>query len=430
MDARHRIHGRAFPARTGGGRGLADGEVTDAGWGLAGPPLPAERGRPVGDLVVSPAGSATSQVERPPAATAVARRDERLEAVEALRGLAALLVVVGHVLGDAVHFGVGPGVVPDWQVWGAGVDIFFVISGFIMVWTFGDRFGGAGAVRDFAVRRLSRIVPLYWAITGVTALLLLLWPGLFDRSTFGWSHLLLSLLFVPHDTPAGELLPMVGVGWTLNYEMFFYLVFGVGLLFPIGVGLGLVVLVMVGSFLGAALAPSDGPASVRFLADPIVLDFLLGVGFAQLLRVKGFRRPVMLWTSAAALAAAAFLLGLVGESRFIVAGLPALAVVSAALALYPRTTGPFGPAVLALGAASYALYLFHPLVLSLTKAAMVQVGSGLGLPPIQLFGVYAATAMLLSVAVALLVRAKLELPLLRLCRRGPWTRRPISGARA
>lgn len=259
------------------------------------------------------------------------RRDERLEAVEALRRLAALLVVVGHVLGDAVHFGVGPGVVPDWQVWDAGLDIFFVIGGFIMVWTFGD----AGAVRDFVVRRLSRIVPLYWVVTGVTALLLPLWPGLFDRSTFGWSHLALSLLFAPHDTPGGELLPMVGVGWTLNYEMFFYLVFGVGLLFPIavGLGLGLVVLVMVGSFLGAALAPSDEPAVVRFLADPIVLDFLLGVGFAQLLRVQGFRRPVMLRTSAAALVAATFLLGLVRGSRFVVAGLPALAVVSAALAL-------------------------------------------------------------------------------------------------
>lgn len=83
--------------------------------------------------------------------------------------------------------------------------------------------------------------------------------------------------------------------------------------------------------------------------------------------------------------------------------------------------------MLALGATSCALYLFNPLVLNLTKAAMVQVGFGLDVPPIQLFGVYAAAAMLLSVAFALLVRAELELPLLRLYRWGPWTRRLISG---
>lgn len=341
----------------------------------------------------------------------------RLEGIEALRGLAAIMVVIGHTLDDAVHFGVKPGIVPDWSIWNAGVDLFFVISGFIMMWTFGDRFGSAGAVRQFAVRRLSRIVPLYWLTTAVTALLVLIWPSLFDRSTFGWSHLLLSLLFVPHYTRGGELLPMVGVGWTLNYEMFFYLVFALGLLLPKGKGLCLVVLIMVGSFLTASLFGAGLGSIAHFLANSVVLDFLLGLGLAQVVHLTGLRRPVLLLTSAAALVASVLLPNLIGGMRFILVGLPALAVLSATLALYPSRSGLFGPAVLTLGAASYALYLFHPLVLNLTKAAMLHISPAVTVMPIHLFGVYAIGALLLSVVGALLVRTHLELPLLRLCRR-------------
>ena len=348
---------------------------------------------------------------------------ERLEAIEALRGVAALMVVVGHVLDDSAQFGVGAGVIPDWSIWNAGVDLFFVISGFIMVWTFGDRFGTPGAPREFVIRRLSRIVPLYWLATALTALLLLLWPSLFDRSAFGWQHLVLSLLFVPHLSPAGELLPMVGVGWTLNYEMYFYLVFAVGLMLPKLAGLALIVLVMMVSFVVSAMMGSDAPTFARFLANSVVLDFVLGVGLAYFLRLAGVRWQILLLASAAALAASLLLSELLGGMRFIRAGLPAVALVAALLAIYPRSPGRIGQPLVALGAASYALYLFHPLVLNLTKALMLQASSAWDLHASQLFGWYVACALLLSIAAGLLLRAVVELPLLRLWRRMVLVRR-------
>jgi peptidoglycan/LPS O-acetylase OafA/YrhL len=365
---------------------------------------------------MSRAGLATWWLDGPALAVADARGG-RLEAIEALRGFAALLVVVGHALDDGIQFGVEPGIVPDWPIWNAGVDLFFVISGFIMVWTFGDRFGSRDAVRDFAVRRLSRIVPLYWLVTVITALVLLVWPSLFDRSTFDWSHLVLSLLFVPHYAPGGELLPMVGVGWTLNYEMFFYLVFALGLIFPTSKGLGFIVLTMVGSLVAARLIGSEAAPLARFLANPVMLDFVLGMALGLLVAQIGLNRPVLLATAAAALVAVLVLPDAVAKLRFAKVGLPALALVSTALAIYPRTNATVARNVVAFGAASYALYLFHPLVLNLTKAMLLALGSSLSAPPLLVFIGYTLLALMASLVIALLLRTYVEVPMLRLCRR-------------
>ena len=141
----------------------------------------------------------------------------RIDGIEALRALAATLVVVGHILDDAPQFGIGSlAPLAELPVWQGGVDLFFVISGFIMVWTFGARFGQPGSAREFLVRRVSRIVPLYWLATLATAALLAAAPSLFDRAEFQWRHLVLSMLFLPHYAPDGGLWPILGVGWTLN----------------------------------------------------------------------------------------------------------------------------------------------------------------------------------------------------------------------
>ena len=110
---------------------------------------------------------------------------------------------------------------------GAGVDIFFVISGFIMVYTTMDR---EITPWSFMADRIARIVPAYWAATLGVFFLALVAPSLLQTSHMQWGELFKSLVFVPFRKANGLVQPVLFVGWTLNYEMFFYLMFAAGLL--------------------------------------------------------------------------------------------------------------------------------------------------------------------------------------------------------
>ena len=103
-----------------------------------------------------------------------------------------------------------------------------MISGFIMVLTSSN-----AAPRDFAVRRIIRIVPLYWTLTGALMLLALWKPEAFRATAASLEYLVKSLLFIPYPNPGqgGQLFPLLVPGWSLNLEMFFYAVF-TATLFP------------------------------------------------------------------------------------------------------------------------------------------------------------------------------------------------------
>jgi len=140
----------------------------------------------------------------------------KIVTIQYLRGLAALLVLASHallypLLSQPLVYG---------RLGWLGVILFFVISGFIMVTvTAGGRFDGLKFLR----RRVQRVVPLYWACTLLAALLALLLPEIFKTTVFDGEQLLLSLAFIPFYNPASHgLHPIYKLGWTLNYEMFFY----------------------------------------------------------------------------------------------------------------------------------------------------------------------------------------------------------------
>jgi peptidoglycan/LPS O-acetylase OafA/YrhL len=142
--------------------------------------------------------------------------------VQALRGLAALLVVFVHL--DNLLLAIGLS-----TFGGAGVDIFFVISGFIMVYTTADRHVTPWS---FMADRIARIVPIYWLITLAVFCIALVSPMLLQATRADWNELVKSLFFIPFTKADGVVAPMFYVGWTLNYEMFFYLLFALGLAFP------------------------------------------------------------------------------------------------------------------------------------------------------------------------------------------------------
>jgi hypothetical protein len=146
--------------------------------------------------------------------------DGVLQSIRTLRGLAALLVVGFHAAEKAgLSFKVGA----------IGVDLFFVISGFIIWVVTAQRPATPGT---FLLNRAIRVVPLYWTITLLVAGLALLVPSLLASRVLDPARLLASLLFIPHLDAAGMPWPLLAPGWTLNHEAFFYLVFAAGLLLP------------------------------------------------------------------------------------------------------------------------------------------------------------------------------------------------------
>ncbi len=147
--------------------------------------------------------------------------DGRIASIQLLRALAALTVAAGHIaFAFAEHIGSGLGLVPtDGAAGQIAVMLFFIVSGYVMVVSSKPLFGRPGARRAFWTRRIIRIMPPYWIATGLLVLIFLtLFPQPVDPL-----KLAQSLMLVPYWPERGFLrpLPVLWVGWTLFYEMFF-----------------------------------------------------------------------------------------------------------------------------------------------------------------------------------------------------------------
>ncbi|HMK81430.1 MAG TPA: acyltransferase [Xanthobacteraceae bacterium] len=273
--------------------------------------------------------------------------------IQYLRGIAASLVALYHAAGTPP---LGPA--PSWLA-DLGVDLFFVISGCIM-WATTER---GRKPLAFWEARLLRIVPLYWIFTTAYVAVGLLWPAALFNAAFDPLFVVKSYLFVPAVHPTlGATAPVYTLGWTLNYEMFFYLVFGLCLFIPWRLPrLAVVIATLVALVLIGAIAAPDG-AVAAFYTRPIMLDFAAGILLASLAPRLYVMPP------AAGLALIAFaLLWLAGAAtltswtaRLALIGIPAVATVAGALILEPLAQRRVSRLALLLGDASYALYLAHP----------------------------------------------------------------------
>ncbi len=210
----------------------------------------------------------------------ILKSSSTLRSLQALRAIAAWMVVMDHALleltGNAAQNGITR---VAWALGSSGVSVFFIISGFIMVHISWTNFGTSKAAAKFMQRRIIRIVPLYWAAT-ILALA-------FHRvsathgATDGWRELGYSLAFVPYRGGDQTWSPILPQGWTLNFEILFYFLFAVGLFFPRRVALAAIIGLLVAFVLFSPYIPS---ASLAYLASPIVLWFALGMALAILWR--------------------------------------------------------------------------------------------------------------------------------------------------
>jgi exopolysaccharide production protein ExoZ len=214
--------------------------------------------------------------------------------LQALRAIAAWLVVADHALINVTHDDLqNPATSVAWAFGNIGVYLFFVISGFIMVHVCWDDFGRRGSATNFLRKRIIRIVPLYWLATIAAFAFHNISATRVENA--GCSELVRSLLFIPYHDENGVWAPIVGQGWTLNYEMMFYAIFAAAMAFrrqiaipAIGAALGMFALV--GSFLPTGI--------LKYLSSPIILWFVFGIGLAVLWQWRGFQEPRRLASSA------------------------------------------------------------------------------------------------------------------------------------
>lgn len=350
-----------------------------------------------------------------------------LKNVQALRGLAAFLVVFVHLEKLAMLGGLPAGA----TVFGnSGVDVFFVISGLIMVVTTSGR---KQTPQGFLRNRITRIVPLYWAITFAVFAVALVAPALLQSTSADAVQLLKSLFFVPYARPDGEMHPVVFVGWTLNYEMAFYVIFAIGLLLPSRLaGLALSIGIMAAAaMVGQVLRPGG---VIGFYTAPIILEFGAGMVLGALLVRDRLPKAPDWAIPTVAVGAAALALMLAGPwlwpqlDRAVMFGVPAVVLVTCGL-VAERSGLVLGQGWIQLmGAASYSVYLTHFFCTQVVTKAAERLAF---LGPAAMWALVPVAFGLVAL-VGVLAHRRLELPLTDLARRciaplGPRPRPTVAG---
>lgn len=322
----------------------------------------------------------------------------KLGGVQALRAFAAIMVLVGHAIAEAEHY-FAISLHLDFIPWTRGVDIFFVISGFIVTLS-AKRYTGRPVA--FLSRRAMRVIPLYYLFTTLMVITVFVFPNGPKETVFDLNQIASSYGFFPYQRGDGRIAPILSLGWTLNYEMFFYVLCAISLLLHRSTSalvLGIFVIVI----LGAVSEPKQ--ATLSFWVNSIIIEFIFGIILAKVYQtgwsLPNFKLAALVFGVSLALL---IMLDTADLSRFLAAGVPALLIVAAATLFCP----PAFERWQTLGDASYALYLSHRFTLRVGTILLIPIlpNSAIG------SWVYIFAISILSIGVALMVHLWLERPFL------------------
>ncbi|PBQ08540.1 acyltransferase [Pseudomonas congelans] len=305
---------------------------------------------------------------------------ERLYSLQGLRGVAVLGVVLFHMMSVESKFSGGDILLPPWlDFFQLGVDLFFVISGFVMVIVSRGRFQSAPEAQRFLFNRVSRIYPTYWLYFFITLAVYLVQPGMVN-SGHGSSNLIMSFLLLPNDKVL-----LVMVAWSLLFELWFYVVFSGFLLFrerslPFLLGAWCLIIVVFNTLADW----QDYSPAVKIILHPYALEFVLGAALALFFYGRHSARvpTAAVWLLlGVALMAAVPLIGYYrlyesqGLLRMLMVG-GTFGVLVVTLALLERRRQLLVPAfMVAVGDMSYTIYLSHLLVLGVIGRVWSLVGA-------------------------------------------------------
>ena len=320
----------------------------------------------------------------------------RLDGLQLGRAIAACGVAVAHAVTH--YYGGGFGI---WGLMGQyGVILFFVISGFIMVVTTGpDSFSPAA----FMSRRIRRIVPIYYTANLALAAGTLVVPGAFERTAFDVSYLLKSLLFLPTHDPSGSglIVPFFKLGWTLNYEMFFYVLFA-SLFALSALQRGLAIAAILACLIVLGSTVQFESAMLDFYTRIATAGFAFGtlLGLVMLYRPHAILQlglPAIMLATGLCLAMLAWVLRDFDAikhwpSTTLLLSLAATLNVLILVAVIDGREMALPAPLLYLGDASYSIYLFHMFAVGVMTAIAHRLPEILVYPALALSGLAAILA--------------------------------------
>ncbi len=315
----------------------------------------------------------------------------RYQNIELLRFIAALAVVYFHAVGTlrAVAFSeIGPN--PLTELGAAGVDVFFVISGFVIFLSLTRK---NRTPIEFARDRLIRLVPAYWILT-ISHLVILASVAILRAAEvpFDFSWTIQSMFFV--SQPLGNNLPLISQGWSLEIEMLFYLLVAVGLIIKNPIANIVFPAVALVSLVGFGLLPD------------LALEFIFGGLLGYLYTRIKFPAPVAIGAGVIGIVlfVAPVILGAVDAPRWVTWGIPSMLVVFSAINL-PQLNWKILPTI---GAASYPVYLLHMMVINIVSPIMSMFGSSTAM-----FFFALASCLILSQVLGIIFDKMVDKPITR-----------------
>lgn len=339
------------------------------------------------------------------------KRTGTLVNLQICRFLAAISVVMVHVQLEAIksHIGTPSNIAASQSFpWGFGVDIFFIISGFMMIHASRRYSGGVVDAVDFFKRRLFRVTPLYWIFTALTVALLMVKAS--TRADLALYHVVSSLFYIPLISPAGRINPVLSIGWTINYEMFFYVVFSLTLLLPTRYGRPALFAALL-ALMALGFAIGDGVGPVYFWTRPILLEFVFGCVTALAFHKGLSLHPVVALLCVVIGAALLFVSSAYGIAegqayRWWSLGIPAALIVVGITFTKQLSDAGIAKRFHQLGDASFSLYLAHPFVVLACSMAWTKAG-------LHSFWAFAALSLIASTAASIVVWRVIEMPIRR-----------------
>ncbi|MUG99983.1 acyltransferase family protein [Scytonema sp. UIC 10036] len=299
---------------------------------------------------------------------------KKLNLLQVFRGLAALLVVLCH---SCLIFdqNLNQPFLSNIFLFGAsGVDLFFVISGFIIFHIHSKDIGKPTKLKDFFWKRFVRVYPLYWLILTLK-ILTSIGELSSDKNPQSFLEIGKAYLLFPQETEIIE--KFIGVSWTLSYEIFFYIMFGLLIYFKPKFSVSIIVpwlSIVFFNFVGIIKIPQD-IFLLDFLFNRIHIEFLFGVLCSYLVsKYKITYGSTLLYVGIFlfTLSAISYNYKIITlSSRVISFGIPALLIILGSVALEMRKAIAPPHVLILLGDASYSTYLIHSFVINnLTKAAI------------------------------------------------------------
>ena len=267
----------------------------------------------------------------------------KIDSIQVLRFFAAFSVMMVHL--PVFEFG----------IW--GVDIFFVISGFIMMYVTENN------EKFFLLKRIFRIVPLYWLLTLGVFVLAIFVPEVLNNTTANVDHLIKSLFFIPFDKNGTGHFPILFLGWTLNFEVIFYFLFALSLVFfkenrMIACSIFIIIFLVLNKIF------SEKNFIFETYANDIFIEFIFGMILFTIW--KKYKNKISTNLSnhficLAILLVSIFILNYYNFSRSVSYGLPSL--ILTVYFLFFLNHLKFPKILVSLGDASYCIYLLHPYVI-------------------------------------------------------------------